>query len=46
MAARYDAWARANSVMAWDYDYLAKNLFDYFDWRKGVPRQIINPGQE
>lgn len=46
MAARYDAWARANSVMAWDYDYLAKNLFDYFDWRKGVPRQITNPGQE
>ncbi len=42
MAARYDRWARENSVVDWDYAYLGRELFDYFDWRKGIPVQIEN----
>lgn len=40
MAVRYERWAQANNVLSWDMKYLADNLFDYFDWRKGMPTQI------
>jgi len=42
MARKYDQWARQNNVIDWDYGYLARSLFDYFDWRKGIPTQIVN----
>ena len=42
MAKRYDKWAQQNRVMQWDYRYLSRELFDYFDWRKGSPKQLVN----
>ncbi|MDH3064722.1 arylsulfatase [Achromobacter insolitus] len=42
MAAKYEAWRTANRVIQWDTQYLADQLFNYFDWRKGMPRQIVD----
>ncbi|ADP16437.1 arylsulfatase [Achromobacter xylosoxidans A8] len=42
MAAKYEAWSKANRVIQWDTQYLADQLFNYFDWRKGMPRQIVD----
>ncbi|MBR2117931.1 MAG: arylsulfatase [Afipia sp.] len=40
MAEKYEKWAKESKVIDWDYDFLAKSLFNYFDWRKGIPKQI------
>lgn len=42
MAAKYEAWATENHVLQWDYDYLNEQLYKYFDWRQGIPQQIVN----
>lgn len=39
---RYEQWARDNQVIDWDYEYLSKWIYDYFDWHKGMPKQIVN----
>ncbi|WP_239498101.1 arylsulfatase [Ralstonia sp. GX3-BWBA] len=41
MVSKYGKWAQENKVVNWDYQNLA-NLFDYFDWRKGIPKQIVD----
>lgn len=45
MAAKYEAWAQANRVIRWDTDYLDRELFGYFDWRKNMPRQVVIPAE-
>lgn len=42
MAAKYETWAQENKVITWDYGFLTKALFGYFDWRKGMPKQIVD----
>ncbi len=43
MAAKYEAWAQANRVIRWDTDYLDRELFGYFDWRKNMPGRSSFP---
>jgi len=42
MVTKYDRWAQENDVLNWDYQYLRKFILNYFDWRKGMPKQIEN----
>lgn len=42
MVDKYDVWATENHVLQWDYDYLNEQLYKYFDWRQGIPQQIVN----
>lgn len=40
LVAKYEQWAKNNNVIDWDMGFLAK-LFGYYDWRKGIPVQIL-----
>ncbi|MBP0630531.1 arylsulfatase [Cupriavidus sp. AcVe19-1a] len=42
MAEKYEKWAKENNVVDWDYEYLVETIFNHFDWRKGMPAQIVN----
>lgn len=42
MVAKYETWAQENHVVDWDYDYLKEKIYNYFDWRQGIPQQVIN----
>ena len=41
MVKKYEVWAKEHNVLNWDSEFLAQGLFNYFDWRKGLPTQII-----